>query len=456
MLDLVGLDPDTYRDRYPAPALRRPAAARRRGAGAGRGPAGAADGRAVRRGRPDHPRPAAGRAAAAAARAGQDDRLRHPRLRRGGQARRPDRRAGQPVAHRAVRHPGGDPGQPGQRHGRRVRRRRRLPQAADAQPGRATIELDQRPHRRTRTTASAEMRRALRARKLQWGLVLDQRDRPLRWVSPAQLATRGFAARRRDPVGETCPCSRPCRTRSKRCSPKAARPRSSPDSTGEYVGLITIDTLVDHLAATDRHRHDDDHATRPRSNPTMSRGGAARDPDEPAIAERGGPHRTSSRFPHVRSSTCRRDRCSRHHRRAEYIRLLAQPVIVLILAVGVLVWAFRRDLTATQQASISVSNVAQVTWQHVLITAAVVLIVVAVAVPLGTLLTRHRIHPSGAVFRRHRQYRSRRAGDRADRAVLPGHPHHRVLGRVSRRSRSIRCCRCCATRSSATSRSIPH
>ncbi|WP_062991667.1 ABC transporter permease [Nocardia anaemiae] len=75
-------------------------------------------------------------------------------------------------------------------------------------------------------------------------------------------------------------------------------------------------------------------------------------------------------------------------RRAERIRLLVQPALVLVLTAGVLVWAFRRDLTATQQASISVSNIATVTWQHVLITATVVGIVIAVAVPLGTLLTR--------------------------------------------------------------------
>ncbi|MEV5833840.1 ABC transporter permease subunit [Nocardia sp. NPDC052112] len=75
-------------------------------------------------------------------------------------------------------------------------------------------------------------------------------------------------------------------------------------------------------------------------------------------------------------------------RRAERIRLLVQPALVLLLTAGVLVWAFRRDLTVTQQASISVSNIATVTWQHVLITATVVLIVIAVAVPLGTLLTR--------------------------------------------------------------------
>ncbi|MET9490748.1 ABC transporter permease subunit [Nocardia sp. NPDC006630] len=75
-------------------------------------------------------------------------------------------------------------------------------------------------------------------------------------------------------------------------------------------------------------------------------------------------------------------------RRAERLRLLIQPVIVLVLTAGVLVWAFRRTLTVTQQASISVSNIAHVTWQHVLISATVVVIVIAVAVPLGTLLTR--------------------------------------------------------------------
>ena len=75
-------------------------------------------------------------------------------------------------------------------------------------------------------------------------------------------------------------------------------------------------------------------------------------------------------------------------KRADRIRLLAQPVLVLILVAGVLTWAFSRDLTATQKGSISLSNIATLTWQHVLITIAVVVIVVVIAVPLGTLLTR--------------------------------------------------------------------
>lgn len=77
-------------------------------------------------------------------------------------------------------------------------------------------------------------------------------------------------------------------------------------------------------------------------------------------------------------------------RRAERMRLYVQPVIVLILVAGVLTWAFTRDLNATQKASINLDNIVTLTWQHVLITAAVVIIVVAIAVPLGTLLTRPR------------------------------------------------------------------
>jgi osmoprotectant transport system permease protein len=75
-------------------------------------------------------------------------------------------------------------------------------------------------------------------------------------------------------------------------------------------------------------------------------------------------------------------------RRAELIRLAAQPVLALALAVGVLLWAFDRKLTVTQQASITGSNILTVVRQHVLITLTVVVIVVIVSVPLGTLLTR--------------------------------------------------------------------
>ena len=106
LLERVGLEPGVRRA-LPAPALRRPAAARRRRPGAGRRPAGDAHGRAVQRGRPGRARAAAGRVPAAAGRARQDDRLRHPRHRRGDQARRPGRgAAGRRQASRRLRRPG--------------------------------------------------------------------------------------------------------------------------------------------------------------------------------------------------------------------------------------------------------------------------------------------------------------------------------------------------------------
>ena len=90
LLELVGLDPPRPRP-LPRAALRRPAPARRRRPRAGRRPAGDAHGRAVRRHRPDQPRAPAGRVPAPPARDPQDDRLRHPRHRRGDQDRRPHR-----------------------------------------------------------------------------------------------------------------------------------------------------------------------------------------------------------------------------------------------------------------------------------------------------------------------------------------------------------------------------
>ncbi|RMI35699.1 ABC transporter permease [Nocardia stercoris] len=76
--------------------------------------------------------------------------------------------------------------------------------------------------------------------------------------------------------------------------------------------------------------------------------------------------------------------------RAERIQLVAQPVVVVVLTVALLWWAFDRTLTVTQRTSLNRSNIAHAAWQHVVITVTVAAIVVAVAVPLGTLLSRRR------------------------------------------------------------------
>ena len=88
LLERVGLDP-AFAQALSRAALGRPAAARRCRARVGCRPAGDADGRAVLGRRPGGPRPAPGGVPAPAGRARQDDRLRHPRHRRGDQARRP-------------------------------------------------------------------------------------------------------------------------------------------------------------------------------------------------------------------------------------------------------------------------------------------------------------------------------------------------------------------------------
>jgi osmoprotectant transport system permease protein len=73
---------------------------------------------------------------------------------------------------------------------------------------------------------------------------------------------------------------------------------------------------------------------------------------------------------------------------AERIRLLIQPVGVLVVGAAVIFWAFDRNLTATQKENINVGNVSTLIWQHLLITFAVTAIVLAIGVPLGILVTR--------------------------------------------------------------------
>ncbi len=80
------------------------------------------------------------------------------------------------------------------------------------------------------------------------------------------------------------------------------------------------------------------------------------------------------------------------------VRMAAQPVVAILLAAGVLIWAFSRDFTATQKASLSAGNITTVTRQHLLITLTVVGIVLLVAVPLGTLLTRARFRRLAPIF----------------------------------------------------------
>ena len=75
-------------------------------------------------------------------------------------------------------------------------------------------------------------------------------------------------------------------------------------------------------------------------------------------------------------------------RRAELVRLFVQPIAALLLVGAVLVWAFSQDLDAIEVVTLNAETLLKSTGEHVLITAAVTVLVVVVAIPLGIVLTR--------------------------------------------------------------------
>ena len=74
--------------------------------------------------------------------------------------------------------------------------------------------------------------------------------------------------------------------------------------------------------------------------------------------------------------------------RADRLRMVAQPLVVVVLVVTVLGWALTRDLDTIEATQLTAANILDLTGQHVLITLAVTAIVLAVGVPLGVLVTR--------------------------------------------------------------------
>lgn len=75
-------------------------------------------------------------------------------------------------------------------------------------------------------------------------------------------------------------------------------------------------------------------------------------------------------------------------RRADRLRLLAQPVAALVLVGVVLGVAFSGEIDEVTARSLNATTILQLTWQHLLLSVAVAAIVVCVSVPLGIVLTR--------------------------------------------------------------------
>jgi len=72
------------------------------------------------------------------------------------------------------------------------------------------------------------------------------------------------------------------------------------------------------------------------------------------------------------------------------LQLWIQPVVAIVMAGITLAWAFTRDLTATQKATINSEYIGQLAWEHIMLTAAIAAIVLVIAVPLAVVVTRHR------------------------------------------------------------------
>ncbi|RJQ90661.1 ABC transporter permease [Amycolatopsis panacis] len=75
-------------------------------------------------------------------------------------------------------------------------------------------------------------------------------------------------------------------------------------------------------------------------------------------------------------------------RRAERVRLLAQPAAVVLIVAVTLIWVFASGLTATEKETLNASSLLTALRDHVAMTVVVIAIVILVAVPLGVMVTR--------------------------------------------------------------------
>ncbi|ORI13381.1 ABC transporter ATP-binding protein [Rhodococcus sp. 1168] len=107
------------------------------------------------------------------------------------------------------------------------------------------------------------IRAKVATRKWPWGLILDERNRPLRWVGPAHLAhassLRGIGV----PIGELVSVQSTLQDGLEALLAESTASTVVTGLRGEYVGLISIDVLVGHLQQmreAHEHDHDDDDA----------------------------------------------------------------------------------------------------------------------------------------------------------------------------------------------------
>ncbi len=83
---------------------------------------------------------------------------------------------------------------------------------------------------------------------------------------------------------------------------------------------------------------------------------------------------------------------------AERVRLFAQPAVVLVIVAGVLIWVFAGGLSATEKETLNAAGLLTALRDHLAMTVVVTAMVVAVAVPLGVLVTRPWARWAAPVF----------------------------------------------------------
>ena len=65
-----------------------------------------------------------------------------------------------------------------------------------------------------------------------------------------------------------------------------------------------------------------------------------------------------------------------------------EPLIIVVLLVGYIVWYQVTTLTETEQAALAWDNLRVTIYDHIKLTVVATVIVVAIAIPLGIVLTR--------------------------------------------------------------------
>jgi osmoprotectant transport system permease protein len=80
--------------------------------------------------------------------------------------------------------------------------------------------------------------------------------------------------------------------------------------------------------------------------------------------------------------------------RLTWQRLVTVPAIVAVALIATYWWISTSDLDAIEQTALGGGNVPRRWWEHIQLTAISTVIVLAIAIPLGVLLTRKRMRPA--------------------------------------------------------------